>query len=83
MFFVRDVEFYNESKSVYEKHDIIDNYVEEIFKKKFGRVQFSEYLMKRNKILHLSNSLTINKTPDFDDLDFDDLVENLELKKIY
>jgi len=41
--------FYDESKSVYEKHDIIDNYVKEIFKKKFGRVQFFEYLMKREK----------------------------------
>ena len=41
--------YYDDNKSVYEKHDTIENYVKEIFKKKLSKIQFFEYLIKRDK----------------------------------
>ena len=48
--------FYDENASVYEKYDLVDNYVKEILKKKLNKVQFFEFLIERDKKIGLFQS---------------------------
>ena len=41
--------FYTGIPSVYDMHDVIDNYVLEVFKKKINKVQFFEFIMEEHK----------------------------------
>ena len=47
--FCQRTDFYSENISVYDRHDTYNNYVKEIFKKKFTKLQFFKYLIKRDK----------------------------------
>jgi len=45
--------FYTGIPSVYDMHDVIDNYVKEVFKKKINKVQFFEFIMEEDKKIGL------------------------------
>ena len=48
--------FYAENASIYEKYDLVDNYVKEVLKKKLNKIQFFEFLIKRDKKIGLFQS---------------------------
>ena len=48
--------FYAENASIYEKYDLVDNYVKEVLKKKLNKIQFFEFLIKRDKKVGLFQS---------------------------
>ena len=41
--------FYKDNKSIYEKHDTLDNYVKAKFKKRLNKIQFFEHIIKQDK----------------------------------
>jgi hypothetical protein len=64
--------FWNERlTTIYQKHDLVDNYVKEIFKKKLDSYEFFEYIIKRDKkegMPHHYNSYTSTGGIDYYDL---------------
>ena len=73
--------FYAENASIYEKYDLVDNYVKEVLKKKLNKIQFFEFLIKRDKKIGLFQSYAYEGFyTSTDGIDYNYLYEQGKLK---
>ena len=73
--------FYAENASIYEKYDLVDNYVKEVLKKKLNKIQFFEFLIKRDKKVGLFQSYAYEGFyTSTDGIDYNYLYEQGKLK---
>ena len=75
------ISFYEENPSIYNKHDVIDNWVCEILKKRLNKVQFFEFLIDRDKKVGLFQAHAHEGFyTSTDGIDYNDLYEQGKLK---